>query len=195
MTMHRSLLLGLSVLLATAGCAGSGNNPGSEPSPPGVSVDDKIKNNLDKLDPKDRDAALAQRFCAVESDHRLGSMGVPVKIAVKDKEVFICCKACVKKAHADPEATLKKAEQLNEDTEVELNLAQLNAEDRKLALAQRFCATDGESRLGSMGPPPKIAIQGQPVFLCCGGCEKAAREDEKKTLTRVKDMIDKNTKK
>lgn len=39
-----------------------------------------------------------------------------------------------------------------------------------------------ESRLGSMGMPVKLMIQGRPVFLCCSGCESEALADPVKTL-------------
>ena len=42
----------------------------------------------------------------------LGAMGPPVKLMIKDQPVFLCCKHCKKKAEADPDATLAKAEEL-----------------------------------------------------------------------------------
>ncbi len=35
---------------------------------------------------------------------------------------------------------------------------------------QRFCPVLSENRLGVMGTPVKLMIDGQPVFVCCGGC-------------------------
>ena len=72
----------------------------------------KIKANLAKLSDADRKLAEAQRLCAVEDDSRLGSMGVPVKIMVKDQPVFLCCKGCTKQANADPDKTLAKVKEL-----------------------------------------------------------------------------------
>jgi hypothetical protein len=72
----------------------------------------KIKANLAKLSDADRKEAEAQRFCAVENEDRLGSMGVPVKILIKDQPVFLCCKGCTKQANADPEKTLAKVKEL-----------------------------------------------------------------------------------
>src|SRR5262249_56750818 len=34
-------------------------------------------------------------------------------------------------------------------------------------------------------PPVKLLLNGQPVFLCCKGCEKEAREHSDRTLARV----------
>jgi hypothetical protein len=71
-----------------------------------------IKANLAKLNDADRKLAEAQRFCAIENDDRLGSMGVPVKVMVKDQPVFLCCKGCTKQAAADPDKTLAKVKEL-----------------------------------------------------------------------------------
>ena len=72
----------------------------------------EIKANLDKLGPEDRKVAAEQRYCPVEDKSRLGSMGVPVKVIVSDKPVFLCCKVCQKKALADPNKTLAKVKEL-----------------------------------------------------------------------------------
>jgi uncharacterized protein (TIGR02231 family) len=82
-----------------------------------------------------------------------------------------------------------------EEAKIRANLASLSPEDRKLAEAQVFCAIDQESPLGSMGPIHKVMIKGQPVFLCCKGCQAEARAHPEQTMsaldklmTRVKSM-------
>jgi len=67
-------------------------------------------------------------------------------------------------------------------------LAQLSPEDRKLAEAQKFCALANERRLGGMGTPVKIMIEGQPVFLCCDGCKEGALEKPQETLAKVEKL-------
>jgi membrane fusion protein, copper/silver efflux system len=70
-----------------------------------------VSANLARLSPEDRRLAEAQRFCPVQEDNRLGSMGPPVKVMVQERPVFLCCKACEKEArdHADQTlATLQK---------------------------------------------------------------------------------------
>jgi len=54
----------------------------------------------------DRALARSQKFCAVQTDSLLGSMGTPIKIDVKGQPVFLCCKGCKTRAMNDPEATL-----------------------------------------------------------------------------------------
>lgn len=74
--------------------------------------DADIKANLAKLSPEDRKLAEEQKFCVVESDTRLGAVGVPLKIVLKDQPVFLCCKNCLKEAQADPDKTLAKVKEL-----------------------------------------------------------------------------------
>jgi len=74
------------------------------------SVEREIAANLAKLNPDDRKAAEAQKFCAVQDTIRLGSMGVPVKVALNGKDVFLCCKGCEATARKNPEKTIATAE-------------------------------------------------------------------------------------
>ena len=55
--------------------------------------------------------------------------------------------------------------------------------------AQVFCAIDQDSRLGSMGPIQKIMVKGQPVFLCCKGCEAEAKAHPDETLLKVQNLM------
>lgn len=104
-----SCLLAAPLILALAGC-----KPGSEPKKAeGPSTEEsQVQANLAKLSPEDRTVAEAQRFCAIEDENRLGSMGTPVKVMVKDEPVFLCCKSCQKRALADPDKTLAKVKDL-----------------------------------------------------------------------------------
>jgi len=64
------------------------------------------------------------------------------------------------------------------------NIAELPAEDRELALAQRTCPITGKP-LGSMGVPYKITLRGRPVFLCCKGCAGKAKNAPEETLKKL----------
>jgi uncharacterized protein (TIGR03000 family) len=68
-----------------------------------------IDENLAKLSPDDRKLAEKQEFCAVQNGIKLGAMGTPVKITVKDQPVFLCCESCRARAEKDPEGTLANA--------------------------------------------------------------------------------------
>lgn len=79
---------------------------------------DEIKAARGKLSPEDRTLVEAQEYCAVTDDSRLGGMGVPIKVMVKDQPVFLCCKGCQRKALADPDRTLAKVEELKAKVKV-----------------------------------------------------------------------------
>lgn len=66
--------------------------------------------------------------------------------------------------------------------------AKLSAEDRLLVDAQEWCVVSTDERLGSMGPPVKLTIKGQPVFLCCKGCQKKAEADPDKTIAKLEEL-------
>lgn len=70
----------------------------------------------------------------------------------------------------DHKATQKAEKKISEA------LAELPAEDQKLAAAQRFCPMMEYSRLGAMGTPTKLIIEGKPVFVCCEGCIDDAKD-------------------
>jgi hypothetical protein len=71
----------------------------------------EIKAERTKLSPEDRKLVEAQEFCVVQTDERLGSMGSPIKLIIEGQPVFLCCKACSRKATSDPEKTLKTLEE------------------------------------------------------------------------------------
>lgn len=171
--------------------------------------DAKFQAAMKKLTPEDRAIAEKQKYCPILENSRLGSMGVPVKVMVGGKAVFVCCPACEKPALAKPEETLKKLEQMKStqpvrskpqtpaspatkesesESKIQATLAKLSPADRALAVQQRECVILPNSRLGSMGVPPKLMIDGQAVFVCCVGCEKAARSNPSETLKRLSEL-------
>lgn len=115
MTRTMSLAaLGLAVFLS--GCK-DGNTTRAHIAPtskPVVDEEAEIRAALAELTPEDRKLAEAQKFCVIQTDERLGSMGAPVKVMIKDQPVFLCCGGCKKKAEKDPDETLAKAKELRE---------------------------------------------------------------------------------
>jgi uncharacterized protein (TIGR02231 family) len=75
-----------------------------------------------------------------------------------------------------------------EQVKIDKAMARLTPEDRKLAEAQVFCAIDQESPLGSMGPILKVMCKGQPVFVCCKGCEAEARAKPDQALALLEKL-------
>jgi Cu(I)/Ag(I) efflux system membrane fusion protein len=172
--------------------------------------DKKVRAELAKLPSEDRKLAEAQKFCPVLQTNRLGSMGKPFKMLLEGQPVFLCCGSCEEKARANPRKTLDTVERLKkgkaapspptapaappgttspqEEAEIRAALAKLGPVDRKLAEAQRWCAVLSGSRLGSMDKPVKVMVKGQPVFLCCKGCQKRALANPEKTLAKVQQL-------
>jgi hypothetical protein len=169
--------------------------------------DEMVEALLGKLSPEDRALARAQGYCPVLGT-RLGKMGVPVKVLLKGRPVFLCCKGCVENARADEQGTLSKAaaqkartktaspqasrkqppseaeSQGPDQTESKANLAKLRPGDRRLAEAQRLCPSSGQP-LGSMGVPIKLTVKGRPVFICCEGCKEKVLAHPDEMLKRA----------
>ena len=91
-----------------------------------------------------------------------------------------------------PAAKAPESAQDPADPEVREALSKLNPEDQERARQQEFCAVMADSRLGSMGVPVKVEIKGQPVFLCCKGCQRRALASPEKTLAEVERLKDRN---
>jgi hypothetical protein len=127
-------------------------------------------------------------------------------VLLDGQPVFLCCASCEEKAKANPRKTLETVEALKksgtapapapqppsaagEEARVRANLDTLPREERPLAAAQKFCPVT-EERLGdpAMGVPVKVLVEGQPVFLCCKSCQKAALKDAAGTLAKVKEL-------
>ena len=70
------------------------------------------------------------------------------------------------------------------------SLTELPAADRKLAQAQRFCAMMEYSRLGAMGTPVKVMVDGKPVFVCCESCVEEAVKGGEDTLIKAKALTE-----
>ena len=67
----------------------------------------KMKAELAKLSPEDAATAERQHMCPVRGE-MLGTMGAPLKIDVKDQQVWICCEGCKDKLLASPDEYFAK---------------------------------------------------------------------------------------
>jgi hypothetical protein len=85
-----------------------------------------------------------------------------------------------------PRAAVPASQTSSDDVSAER--AKLSPEDSTLVEAQEWCVINSDERLGSMGPPLKLDIKGQPVFVCCKGCKKKAEADPDKTLAKVEEL-------
>lgn len=142
---------------------------------------------LSGLSAEDRMLAASQEICPV-TRQPLGSMGTPPKVAVNGRPILICCKGCESRLLAEPDKYLANLSQTpppeDEDPEIAAALAKLSAEDRALAKKQRVCPVT-ELPLGSMGTPPKVDVDGRPVFICCEGCRERLLAEPVKHLARL----------
>ncbi|MFO1003769.1 MAG: hypothetical protein U0936_25845 [Planctomycetaceae bacterium] len=76
------------------------------------------------------------------------------------------------------------------EKEIAESLAELSAADRKLAQGQRFCTMMEYSRLGAMGTPVKVMVDGKPVFVCCESCVEEAVKGGDDTLAKAKALTE-----
>jgi multidrug efflux pump subunit AcrA (membrane-fusion protein) len=192
------------------GGSGVGSSGGATVRP--TTPDDealKIAAALAKLSPQDRKLAEAQRLCPIL--HKpLGTMGVPVKLMLNDKPVFLCCKGCIADANAEPEKMLARVQELlrkkpspqeppapaapsspvpelspEHAAEARAHIDELPPADRKAAEAQRLCPIQGKV-LGTMGAPIKVDLSGgRSVFVCCRGCIGRAQKDPDGSLEKA----------
>jgi len=123
--------LGLSLSAAVLAAAlAIGCNKGSEPAPAKPSHEghehhdhdafaapanetnsDAVAGDIAKamaaLSAEDRAAAEKQKVCPV-SGEPLGSMGLPYKVHMKGRDVFLCCPGCEEALRKDPDTYLAK---------------------------------------------------------------------------------------
>ena len=93
--------------------------------------------------------------------------------------------AAMQLAYADNDNE-KSANEVEAD--IKAAFAKLSPSDRMAAEAQRWCPNMPDDRLGTMGTPVKVMLEGKPAFLCCEDCEKDARANAKATLTKVEKL-------
>ena len=149
-------------------------------------IEKKVTEAMAKLSQEDRKLALAQRFCPMMPHSRLGSMGMPMKLSIEGKPVFVCCKGCTENAVKGGAKTIKLVAGLSKAT---TTLEALSKEERIAIEAQKFCAVNTGSLLGTMGAPIKLTIEGKPVYLCCDGCTAKANANPAATLAKSEELI------
>lgn len=50
-----------------------------------------------------------QQFCPV-TGKKLGSMGTPVPVTIRDRTIYVCCNGCVEEVMSDPDNSLRKVD-------------------------------------------------------------------------------------
>jgi hypothetical protein len=92
---------------APAPSATRGTGNGSPGSASGASA--KHQANVAKLPAADRPLAKRQQVCPI-TNLPLGSMGVPYKMTVQGRPLFLCCEGCKDQVAKDPHAALTKSQ-------------------------------------------------------------------------------------
>lgn len=67
---------------------------------------------------------------------------------------------------------------------VKAELAKLSPEDAASAEKQHVCVVTDEM-LGTMGPPKKVEVNGQQVWICCDGCRDELLSKPEKYLAKL----------
>ncbi len=126
------------------------------------------------------------------------------EVKIEGEPVFLSSDADEQETAVHGENTLAKAQELRRQTRaaleeqrrasavlaerIEKNRAGLRAPDRQAVAAQEFCPIQTRNRLGLLGPPVKVTIKGQTVFLCCPACKETALAYPDGTLAKVQEL-------
>jgi len=90
-------------------CASHGLQP--PPADSATEVDSDCNAELAKLPPEERLLAQRQKVCPV-TGAPLGSMGLPFKVTVKGRMVFLCCGGCEEKLKRNVDKYLAKLDRV-----------------------------------------------------------------------------------
>lgn len=130
------------------------------------------------------------RWDVIAEPNAHGEKAMPINFEFKlelDRQMTISgfMTAGAATASLSPLPLISAADQVKIRTMME----KLPPEDRRLAEAQRFCAIDQDSPLGTMGPVLKVNVKGQPVFVCCKGCEAEAKTHPDEALLKFQQLM------
>lgn len=117
--------------------------------------------------------AAEQKTCPV-TNAKLGSMGDPVAVDVEGRKVWLCCAACEPKLKAQPAKYLAK-----------LSHSAAGSERTPTVEEQKVCPVTG-AKLGSMGDPILVEVEGKKVWTCCAACPPKLKAEPAKYLARLR---------
>ena len=160
-----SVVLGLALGLVTQSSVGQDKGSGKTDPKAAAAAKEREKADI-----------AAQKTCVV-SNKSLGSMGAPIKVTVKDQDVYVCCQGCVAKVKKDPDKYLAN---------LRYNGARLAQKaDEKAWKAQGKCPVMDEEFGGEMGTPWVVNVKSRDVFVCCKGCIAKVQKDPDKYLAKL----------
>ncbi len=102
--------------------------------------------------------------------------------------LIVLLAGCQQETNRGPTFVKGVMSEQDEEERIDQNLAQLAPADRKLAEEQRMCPIMQNVRLGvgSKGPPTKLTLKGETVFVCCSDCERKAMREQDQTIAKTK---------
>ena len=83
------------------------NSAAKSSRPPEPKLSPEEQADFDALPAEDIELAKAQKWCPI-TDMALGTMGVPLKLDLEGRTVFICCKGCEKRLRKEATEMLRK---------------------------------------------------------------------------------------
>ena len=149
----------------------------------------------------DDTAIRAQGVCPV-MNQPLGAHGRPLKVVIDGRPIFVCCQGCIDKAVQNRDFYFSKLadatdarrgshppiQQVSPNQQAQqirhITVGYVTEADRPAVQAQGVCPVMNQP-LGSHGTPIKVAIGGQPVFVCCQGCVGKVEQNPDVYLSKV----------
>lgn len=100
------------VAITLFGCSKPADNKPQQSAAPAAELTPDQVAAYAELPEAERTVAEKQAICPV-SDHKLGTMGKPYKVTVKDKDgkdhdIYLCCEGCKEDVEKEPEKFIAK---------------------------------------------------------------------------------------
>jgi hypothetical protein len=95
---------------------------------------------------------------------------------------------CQGQPSSDTTTTAPGPATMDTDADLRANLSQLGPEDQQRAEQQKYCPMMEGVRLGEMGRPYKVTVQGDSIFVCCKKCVLAAQNEPDRALAKIRDL-------
>jgi hypothetical protein len=123
--------------------------------------------------------AEEQKICPV-TDAELGTMGEPIAVDVEGGKLWTCCDACPPKVKASPALFTAKLASYRSRLEVDSDVP-------RTAEQQKTCPVTS-AKLGSMGEPVPVELDGRMVWTCCNACPPKLEANPEKYLARIESL-------
>lgn len=98
---------------------------------------------------------------------------------------LVAFSGCADQKAPEGESAADSSSDMGEEHSTEEKAEELSAEDLALIEEQMFCPVGG--KLGGMGTPVKVMVEGKPVFICCEHCREPLLQDSEKYLAELEE--------